>query len=390
MNSYWLLLLPVAATFGYFSAAKNKRHTKSKRRGFPFARYSFEQFNGLLENQPDKAVDLFIKNLEVDQDTVETHLALGYWFRRRGQVDRAIRIHQNLVAQQKLNYNERSDAVYALAKDYFTAGVLDRAESLFKELVEHGAYLTESYQALIYIYEQEKEWQQAIDIAQKLSSHGVKTVSVSIAQYYCELAEQSLRHSNINDSSQKFKQALSINSKCARAHLGLAKLAIMDQNYRLAVRHLKSIRRHASVWLFLTVDLFQKAYTGLNRTDLLIDCLKDLLNHVPFMPIAVRISELIEQHYGCEEAAVFLKAHIERFPTLQGVHDLVSFRLRKSSSSDDQDLLELLERVTRILARDSMNYLCTNCGFSGAIIHWQCPSCKQWETVKPHQSALQI
>jgi len=152
----------------------------------------FKGLNFLLNEEPDKAIEVFIKALEVDSETVELHLALGGLFRRKGQVDRATRIHQNLIARPSLTDDQRMQAIHELANDYYKAGWLDRAENLFSELKDSSAYRTLAIEGLVRIYEQEKEWQKAIDALRLLKRSERNNVSKQVAHYYCELAERSI------------------------------------------------------------------------------------------------------------------------------------------------------------------------------------------------------
>jgi len=198
---FWLLL-PVAALSGWFIA-----HLGRKRgRGDPMMDLSSTYFRGLnylLNEQPDKAIEVFLKLAEVDNDTVETHLALGNLFRRRGEVDRAIRIHQNLVARTTLSAEQRSYALLELGEDYMRAGLFDRAEDLFLEMVDMGVHMEPVLNHLVVIFEQEKDWDKAIDAARKLGPISGRDMAPVVAQYYCELAEVA-RESGDESRARKF------------------------------------------------------------------------------------------------------------------------------------------------------------------------------------------
>jgi len=215
--SYLLwLLLPVAAASGWLVAQRGK--------SFLSPDY-FKGLNYLLNEEPDKAIDVFIKLIDVDSDTVETHLALGLLFRRRGEVNRAIRIHQNLIARTTLNPQQRSLALFELAHDYRHAGLLDRAEDLFRELAISGKYQVLALRQLLEIYQQEQDWNKAINIAQKLVVFDNKQMH-TIAQYYCELAED-YRQKGQNDAAlEAIENALKADQNCVRASLIEGQLAL--------------------------------------------------------------------------------------------------------------------------------------------------------------------
>ncbi len=204
---FWLLL-PIAAVSGWVLGVRNPRTEQDTGRERGLRSDYFKGINYLLNEQPDKAIEVFIKVLEVDQETVETHLALGNLYRRRGEVDRAIRIHQNLVARNSLSAEQRYEALLELGQDYLSAGLLDRAEDLFKELAEASHYRVQALRQLIDIYEQEKDWDEAISCARQLERATGNQLGPVIAHYQCEQAEQYRSH---ND----YKAALKVLGKAA-------------------------------------------------------------------------------------------------------------------------------------------------------------------------------
>lgn len=213
-----LVLVPIAAFAGWIVAGKGSRFSMDNNNGMVPKDYLLG-LNFLLNEEPDKAVDVFIKMLEVDSDTVETHLALGSLFRRRGEVDRAIRIHQNLIARPHLDKQQRIQALMALGQDYMRAGVLDRAERIFLEVVENGSETGPSLHYLLDIYQQEKAWDQAVLIARKIAVSTGEAMQSNIAHYYCELALEA-RMANDNDLARRhLRKALTIDKKCVRASL---------------------------------------------------------------------------------------------------------------------------------------------------------------------------
>ena len=244
MDSIWLLLLlPIAALSGWFSARK---HYKA-RYGVDNSGISPEYFKGinyLLDEQPDKAIDVFIRLLEVNSDTVETHLALANLFRRRGETDRAIRIHQNLIARPALPPIQRSSVLFELGMDYMHAGLLDRAEELFLELISTKLETTPAHQQLLKIYQQEKSWEQAISTAQTLQASGEPHMGDFISQFYCELAEAEQEPPlSAHDTRQLLRKAHSNDPNCVRASLCEAKLLIAEDEHRKALKRLKKIEQ---------------------------------------------------------------------------------------------------------------------------------------------------
>lgn len=240
MLQYLFALLPVAATCGWYMGSKKSDSKVKKRNPFTMRHDYFRGLNYLINEQPDKAVDVFIKLLEVDSDTVETHLALGNLFRRRGEVERATRIHQNIIARPNLAADHRLQALSELGQDYLKAGVLDRAERLFVELIELGRRDLTSYQFLLTIYQQEKDWIKAIDVAKKIQGLG-KPMGLVIAHYCCELAEWYLQQANLQQVQLFLKKAQSYHFAGIRSHLIRARLEVEQGNDRNAIHYYKKV-----------------------------------------------------------------------------------------------------------------------------------------------------
>src|SRR3990172_4271983 len=211
------LLLPLAAASGWYVARLEQKRRVQKSLDLPSA--YFTGLNFLLNEQPDKAIEVFIRVLEVNSDTVETHLALGNLFRRRGEVERAIRIHQNLIARPTLDKEQRSQALLELGQDYFKAGLFDRAENLFLELAEIRAHSEQALRLLLHIYQQEKEWEKAISVVRKLARVSGRNMNSMIAHFYCELAEQDIARSNHPSARDRLGQALAADGECVRASI---------------------------------------------------------------------------------------------------------------------------------------------------------------------------
>lgn len=379
MNSWWLMLLPVAASFGWVSAT-NRRG--SKKLQDKHSRNYLKGINLLLNQEPDKAVDSFIKGLDVDTDTIETHLALGNLYRKRGEVSRAIRIHQNLIARPELNQEHRNDALLALAQDYLSAGVLDRAENLFKELLDNGEHTKPSLKALLYIYQQEKDWRSALVTAQQIAADSEHNVQVELGQFNCELADLAFAQKDYLQTMRYAKQALTSNRDCVRASLLLGALEIRLKKHPQAIRHLLRTRKQNQDYLLCTVPLLKKAYYAMDERLEFIETLKSFLKEQPSLPVIMDVSELIQEEDGDQAALRFVADHVKAHPSLVGLHDLLGLRLL-AKRSDSREDLEILKQLTDRLLKDKSSYRCVNCGFAGHTLHWHCPSCKQWETTKP-------
>src|SRR3990167_8293852 len=346
-----------------------------------FSRDYFVGLNFLLNEETDKAVDVFIKMLEVDSNTVETHLAVGKLFRKRGEVDRAIRIHQNLIARPQLDKTYREQALFALGQDYLSAGMLDRAERIFLDLMNTKQHIAALW-ALLDIYQQEKAWGQAIPIARKIESATRKNMQSVIAQYLCELAESQLQKQQYEQANQAVQEALDADKQCVRASLLQARIAMQEGSPKVALRSLKRIKNQNPDYLSEAIEPIAECYERLDEGKRLVGYLKQVLEEYPHVPVVLILAERIRRWKGDKIAANFVADYVRRYPSLRGLDLFVNIYISNAEGRAKQDLLILQNLMKKLLA-DKPDYQCVSCGFSGKILHWFCPGCKQWNVIKP-------
>jgi lipopolysaccharide biosynthesis regulator YciM len=386
MNAEWLLLLlPIAALSGWLSA---RRHYKQQQ-GSPKNTFNPEYFKGLnflLNEQPDKAIDVFIKLLEVNSETVETHLALANLFRRRGETERAIRIHQNLIARPTLTPIQRDQALVELGLDYMNAGVLDRAESLFLELLTKPSPPIQAYKQLLRIYQQEKNWSQAIEMAKNIQKIEPDEMGSNIAQFYCELA--TLHLNTKNKAFEFLKQANKFDPDCVRAMLLEADLHMSAHNYRKALKSLLFIEQQNYHYIAEALPQLLLCYQQLNNLAAFEQWLQALLKRHPNLTSArLMLTQVTQLQHGSQAAQDYLHEQLHSYPSVEGLHALISL-----GAPSNPILVPLIRDITSTMIRHGDRYTCQHCGFSGKTMHWHCPSCKQWGTIKPteiHLSALE-
>lgn len=381
MLQYLFALLPVAATCGWYLGNKSLRKKENKSIPFRMRHDYFKGLNYLINEQPDKAVDVFIKLLEVDTDTVETHLALGNLFRRRGEVERAIRIHQNIIARPNLAPVHRFQALSELGQDYLRAGVLDRAERLFVELIELGEENFSSYQFLLTIYQREKDWVKAIDIAKKLQALG-KPMGVVIAQYYCELAERYLEQGNRHPVQALLKKAQNYNPACIRAHLIRAQLAFDEQNYRDAIHYYKKAVNQELIFLSEVIVNLIDCYHRVDAAEEMFVYFKKCLLDYSCDSLVLAIAGYLKDHFGCQQSVDFVTEQMQLNPSLNGLKYLLANCGEKSGQQTTHQLASFTHFIER-LTSEKAGYRCVQCGFSAKSLFWLCPGCQQWETIKP-------
>lgn len=377
------LLLPVAAFSGWLLG--RRKHGKTPLFSATDIPVDYiKGLNFLLNEQPDKAIDVFIQMLEVNSDTVETHLTLGSLFRRRGEVDRAIRVHQNLIARPTLNSQQRIQALYELGQDYMRAGLLDRAEALFTELIDSGPHTTNALNQLLDIYQQEKDWEKAIESAYKLMQKTGKDLDNVIAHYYCELAEQRIREGEMTKALKLVKRALSTDAKCVRASILEGNIETTLGNIKAAIKAYRRVEEQDIKYISEIIEPLEKCYVQQNRADEMIAYLKILLKKQGSISVMLKLAELIQKHEGDREAVEFIADNLQIRPSVRGMDRLLALSLIHFKDTV-RDKLQILKNVTEQLLINNPIYQCNICGFNGKTLHWHCPSCKSWNTVKPIQ-----
>lgn len=381
MTLYWVLLFMAGVGVAWYAGYRIHPLTnKPKREGLH--RDYLVGLNFLLNEETDKAVDVFIKMLEVDSDTVETHLAVGNLFRRKGEVDRAIRIHQNLIARPQLDKFNREQALFELGQDYLSAGMIDRAERIYLELIQENPHSSRALKNLLDIYQQAKDWKNAIEIAQKYQSASGENMQPVIAHYYCEIAENRYQQKRFEKACEYLSLAERADKRCARASLQHAKVLIAQEDDKSALRYLKKIKEQNPAFLAESIDLLATCYLRLQREKDLVVYLKKLADDYPRVPVVLILAERIRQWKGDKVAAGFVADYVRRYPSLSGIALFINLYISNAEGRAKEDLHILQNLMKKVLA-NKPDYRCTSCGFSGKTLHWQCPGCKGWSTILP-------
>ena len=386
LEMLWLLL-PVAAGTGWWAAQSATRRTTRKRdRGGLRSDY-FQGINYLLNEQPDKAIEVFIKLIEVDSETVETHLALGNLYRRRGDVDRAIRIHQNLVARESLSVAQRTEALLELGQDYLSAGLLDRAEDLFGELAEDDGYRVQALRQLIDIYEQEKDWLKAIASARKLEMATGNQLGWIVAHYCCEQASRHCREGDLERAFKHVQQARNVHAACVRASLLEADIHAERGEHERAIRSLQRVEEQDPDFLPETVGRLRRSFHALGRVEALDDYLSRLLKRYGWTTLTLALADIRREAGGRRAAIRFITGQLRRRASVRGLDRLIDLEIEDRCEDDGGTVehLEILKGLTAELLFERPLYKCRHCGFPAKSLHWQCPSCKHWTSIRPIQ-----
>lgn len=377
-------LLPVAAWSGWMAARRSllSSHTDARDLSPDYLR----GIDYLLNEQPDKAIDVFIRLIDVDNETVETHLALGALYRRRGEVNRAIRIHQNLIKISKLNPQQKALATLELGLDYLRAGLLDRAENLFQELVQVSSYRGLAYRQLLDIYQQEQDWEKAIRTAWDLSKHSGENLNPIIAHYHCEQAEAFQRKGNLEQTHQALETALNIDPNCVRATLTAGYLMLSQQiDFIEIIKTFQKIEQQNPAFLPEILQPLEICYRRLDQLEEFNAYLQHILRDYGGITPLLMLTQRIREQKDEQQAADFIIHHLKETPSLKGLAHFVELTLNQIEEHTQPPLILIKEILIKLLKNYPL-YRCKECGFSGKTLHWQCPSCKQWNTITPLQN----
>lgn len=387
--AFLFILLPVAAASGWWVAKRSDKSsdTAGARISQEFSADYFKGLNLLLNEQPDKAIDVFVKMLQVDNDTVETHLALGNLFRSRGEGDRAIRIHQNLIARPTLSKEQRALALFELAQDYMRAGLLGRAESLFAELVEQGEYRAEALGKLLAIYQQEKEWQKAIDAARRYEHLSGQRMNLQVAHFYCELGDGFYTRGEYKSAMKMTRRALNVDRQCVRATLLQAKLEKHNGDFKAAIKSLKQVEKQDPLFLPEIVAPVLVCYQHLDKmaeAEIYLEHLST--EHGGITPL-LGLADLLHQRGKEHKATERIAKSLSERPSVRGLDHLIELHLADSEGVARENLL-ILKGLTQRLLEEKSPYRCGNCGFKLKTLQWCCPTCKDWASIRPVQGVI--
>jgi len=333
--------------------------------------------NFLLNEQTDQALEHFLKMVRVDDKTIETHFALGSLFRRRGEVDRAIRIHQNIIARPDLASEQRDQALFSLAKDYLRAGLLDRAEKMFSRLSQGSRYQVEALENLMRIYEQEKEWEKAIEAGQQLEVLGGRSLALQIAHYYCELAEASAVDKDYGAARQFVKQAQAGRPRTLRGALTRAHIAQETNDSKTALRLYHRIIDEHTYLIAEALPEIVAIYERENAMSELEKAFRQMLKKNPEMSSLVAYTAIVNDIGGIPVIDECVKQYLLGEPTLRAFVDL------QRVTEGDVGAMSKVRSALSNLASSTPRYQCQECGFSSQKLLWQCPSCRSWETQRP-------
>ncbi len=352
----------------------------------------YKGLNYLLSEKTDQGIESFVEALDVNDATLDTHIALGNLMRSRGEVDKAIRIHLNLLDHPGLTRDQQDTAHLELARDYHKAGVLDRAESLLKDLMQQSPALrTKALVLLTDIYDEEKDWQQAVASGEQILSkrrigsphgHGQHAMAGRLAHYCCELASEALKAGDSGEATRQIKKAQKFDPQCVRACLLEAEILEHQNQPRRAIQVLEGIAERNPSFIAVILPALKSSYSSAADMPGLHRFLENFLAHRKSTAVVLFLVDALYEQGDVDRAGQLLASELQQHPTLLGMKRLLEISLESSIDDARRNLLGLQD-VARQAREHKPAFRCDNCGFSGRQLHWQCPNCKSWGSVAP-------
>lgn len=376
------LLLPVAAGYGWIMGRNSVRQAQREQSSI-LSRHYFRGLNFLLSDQPDKAVDTLIKMINLNSDTVETHIAMGNFFRHRGEIDRAIRVHQNLVSRDEIQPTQRENALKELGLDYVQAGFLERAENAFLQLLNSDKHYVIAQQQLFNIYQTTKEWHRAIELAERMvGCHGDNDdVSERLAHFYCEQALLERRAGYDEKALPLLQEAVNADERAVRPWLMLGQMALEHQRYEEATGYFLQVAERDINWFCEAVPHLESIAEQTGQWQAFAQQLESHWQECATSYLAM-VDVLLRQDQT-EQAASYLLEQLRKRPTMKGFKTLMGLYIDQLEDSASTQSLKLLKELVENQIAHRPKYRCVSCGFSGRKLYWLCPSCRKWNVVKP-------
>lgn len=379
----WMLLVfPLFFGMGWLAARIDIKELLTESSALP--RSYFEGLNFLLNEQQDQAIEAFIEVVKVDPQTIELHFALGSLFRRRGEVDRAIRMHLNLVERADLDEVRKQQALFELAQDYLKAGILDRAEDALHRL-RGTPYEKQADGFLLELYQKEKDWLKAIDISQRLAALTGDSYGRFAAFFFCELAAAELARQQTEAAIVHLEQALAADAKSVRANMMLGDIELAAGKTTDAITTWKKIEQQDAAYLPLVAERLLAAYKQLGDEATGVTLLRGWLQQYPSLDLMNVLFGAVVAREGAEAAYQLVRDELRRNPSLLGLEKLLEAQLLSYHGERRTDI-ELVKHLIHDRTRTLGMYRCAHCGFKSRQFYWHCPACHNWDTYRPRRT----
>lgn len=376
---WWLLALPLFFLFGWLAARMDLKQLLTESSAMPAA--YFKGLNFLIKEQHDKAIEAFIEAVKINSESLELHFALGSLFRLRGEIDRAIHLHNNLLERPQLSDVQRFAIMAELAQDYLKAGLFDRAEELFRALCASPTYHQPALRSLLDIYIRERDWTRAIETAAELERASGVRFHKEIAQFHCELAVEAAAAVGVEQARKHLVEALAANSECVRATIMLGDMEAAAGARLEAIAIWKRVEQQRPQYLGLVASRLLENYTAQDKTSEGLELLKMWMEKYSLPSILNIIYEATLKHEGADAAAKLARTELIRKPSLNILDRLLQAReIEKSGEESD---VGLIKNTVHHFLGNTRSYCCSQCGFRARQYYWQCPGCNHWESFPP-------
>ena len=372
-------IVVLALIFLYFYLKPKKKITKNV-----FNAEYYRGLNYLLNNEEEKAFKIFTALMDVDSSTIETHLALGGLYRKRGEFDKAILIHQNLLSRPTLEAELKNQALYELAKDFHSAGLYDRSEKIFKNLSESSSYNISCNEQLIRLYESTKDWNNAIKMVAKSKSNLINNQrpEVLLSQYYCEISSNYYKNSEVEKSVTMSKKAIKSDPRCIRANLQLGKYYSHNDINTSCQYYYLAVEQNPKFCKYIISKIIELGKRYNNSSNIM----KPIMNiseirELPFIP-----DIYLFLFYEKNEKAAGL--YIDKYRMGKNVDKVTNFLINHTISltnevdANEQLFLDLIES-SKVVFSNNFHFICNNCGYKSSILNWLCPKCNTWNDAVP-------
>ncbi|WNC70011.1 lipopolysaccharide assembly protein LapB [Thalassotalea nanhaiensis] len=376
------LLLPVAVGYGWFMGRNSIKQKDQNAKDSLTVKYS-TGLNYLLSNQQDKAMEYLLEALKVEDDTVEAHFAMANLFRRRGELDRALKVHEYLVRQPMLSDKEKQQAVFELGRDFYSAGLYDRAEKLFLKLLKSDMYGIKSLTYLLHIFQSTKDWHKGIDLEKSVLKSKDKKLKHVLANFYCELANIAIQEDEYIKELELLQKALTLDPKSSRANFLMAQVFENSEQFNNACRCYQEIFYQDQEFFPDVIDKMQQCYERSDNNDEFYPFIKQVFDKTGSTTALIKYLEYVESTSSKEKAEEYILSALNRRPTIRGFKYFVKMQLNESNDDKTNKSLDVIKELVAAYLKIKPRYSCKNCGFNSTVHYWSCPSCHDWEQLKP-------
>jgi len=377
----WVFLF-LALMIGWFLGFASRQKVAQTRQNDTNSEQTKHRLQLLFDSYSDASLDQFINSLAVTPETLSLHISIGKHFRTEGEVDKAIMIHQNLMAHPEITESESEPVIYELAKDYNAAGLFDRAESLLQQLTASRDFGLRSRKLLLEIYEREREWEKALSVGLEIDLKKKSDLRLRVAHYYCEISEDKIAQRDIRMAYRCLKKALNVDRACIRAHLLLSQLEMEQEDYRKAIHYLKQVVEISPENTALVLPRMLQCTRATDSFDRHQEYLRQLYDETGQVCVLIALVESMEAEGRSDAALDFLEAHTLKSTGVASLHALL-IRYKACDRPIAPRVVEVLPAILAKERAETPDYRCIRCGFSGRQLHWMCPSCKGWQSTQP-------